>query len=281
MKRRTSVLAAVAAFTVVALSIVGMSAPTDAAADSHVTQHRNAPLRGHRNGSGSGTLSWNGGPVQHGATVYLDFYGSQWNSDPNGVANYLTQFFNGLDADTWSRILSQYTDASGPASVHTPALGGVWFHNSVSSPTDATAAQLSAEANAAAAHFGVSGPNVDMYVVSPSGTHPDGFGNAGFCSWHDWNGTVPYINLPYVLDLGASCGAGAVGSQLDGFSILGTHEFVETLTDPEPGTGWIDNASGEEIGDLCAWQGLYPKTLPTGTFAVEPIWYPGGGCTRW
>ena len=36
--------------------------------------------------------------------------------------------------------------------------------------------------------------------MSPSGTQPDGFPNAGFCAWHNWDGNVAYTNMPYVLD---------------------------------------------------------------------------------
>ena len=78
-------------------------------------------------------------------------------------------------------------------------------------------------------------------MVSPSGTSPDGFPNTGFCAWHDWNGNVAYTNMPYVLDAGSSCGANSVQSQLDGFSIVGGHEYAEAVTDPEPSSGWVDS----------------------------------------
>ena len=110
---------------------------------------------------------------------------------------------------------------------------------------------------------------VSGFVVSPSGTSPDGFPNSGFCAWHDWNGTTAYTNMPYVLDAGAGCGADSVQNQLDGFSIVGGHEYAEAITDPKPASGWVD-ASGEEIGDLCAWQNLTALSLSTGTFAIQP-----------
>jgi serine protease len=46
---------------------------------------------------------------------------------------------------------------------------------------------------------------------------------------------------------------GANGSgYFDGFSIVGGHEYAETITDPYPNTGWLDGR-GAEIGDKCAW----------------------------
>lgn len=222
----------------------------------------------------SGVLQYYGGPVQHTLSVYLDFWGSQWNNDANGVKSYMTNLFNGLgtSSDHWSTVTSQYTDYSGGhPSFGGAVLRGVWSHNTVSAPGSASASQISSEANTAAGHFGVSGSNVQIVVLSPSGTHPDGFPNSGFCAWHDYNGNVPYTNMPYVLDAGSGCGEYAVQSALDGFSIVEGHEYAETATDPEPSSGWLAS-DGEENGDLCAWQNLGTISLPTGTFAMQPTW---------
>jgi serine protease len=222
----------------------------------------------------SGVLDYHNGPTQHASSVYLVYYGSQWNSDPNGVKPYLQNLFNGLgtSSDSWSRVTSQYTDTSGLGpSFSGPELRGTWADNTFAAPTNPTASQLSSEANRAASHFGVSGTNVQIVVLSPSGTHPDGFPSAGFCAWHDWNGTVTYTNMPYVLDAGSSCGANSVRGPLDGFSIVEGHEYSETLSDPRLNAYW-DTQTGEENADLCAWKGLAAISLPTGTFAMQPTW---------
>jgi serine protease len=218
-----------------------------------------------------------GGPVASNGTVYLDFWGSQWDSDSNGVEQYMESLFSGLGtgSDSWSTIMSQYG-----ASVADPVLAGVWVDDAGAAPASSSQADLAAEAQNAAGHFGVSGPDVDIFVVSPSGTSPDGFPNTGFCAWHDWNGTSAYTNMPYVLDAGSSCGADSVQNQLDGFSIVGGHEYAEAVTDPEPPSGWVD-PSGEEIGDLCAWQDLQAINLGTGAFAMQPLWSnAAGGCVQ-
>jgi hypothetical protein len=226
----------------------------------------------------SGALQSGGGPVATSARVYLVFWGSQWSSDPNGVENYMSSLFSGLgtSADSWSSSMSQYG-----ASVHNPVLGGSWVDTASAAPNRASIAQLSAEASRGASHFGVSGPSVDVFVVSPTGTHPNRFPNAGFCAWHDWNGSVAYTNMPYVLDAGSSCGANSVRSQLDGFSIVGGHEYAEAVTDPEPPSGWTDPSNGEENGDLCAWTDLQAINFGTGTFAMQPLWSnSAGGCVQ-
>lgn len=223
-------------------------------------------------------LLYNGGPVAHSPAIYLDFWGNQWDSDANGVSQYLQSYFGGLgqSGDSWSTITSQYTDSSGQGpSFNGSVLGGVWTDDNGPAPASASADQLAAEAVTAAQHFNVSGDDVDIFVVSPSGTSPDGFPNTGFCAWHDFtqssSGSIPYTNMPYVLDAGSGCGANSVQNQLDGFSIVGGHEYAEAITDPEPSSGWVDS-SGQEIGDKCAWQNLSALNLSTGSFAVQPLW---------
>ncbi len=226
-------------------------------------------------------LQYGGGPVQTAPVIYLDFWGSQWNSDGNGVKSYMQNLFNGLgsSSDSWSTVMSQYTDSSGNAPTFNGAvLGGTWADNGSAAPASASQSQIAAEADNAASHFGVSGPNVDIFVLSPSGTQPDNFPNAGFCAWHDWNGNVAYTNMPYVLDAGSSCGANSVQNQLDGFSIVGGHEYAEAVTDPEPASGWVD-PNGPENGDLCAWDNDQTVSFSSGTFAMQPTYSnSAGGC---
>jgi len=70
-------------------------------------------------------------------------------------------------------------------------------------------------------------------------------------------------------------------------TIVGGHEYAETITDQNPPGGWLD-ASQAEDADKCAWissgQGASQNiTLATGTFAVQSTWandFNGGagGC---
>jgi hypothetical protein len=276
-------------------------------------------------GGGIGGIGVTTGPEK----VYLVFYGAQWGTqstnangditlsgDPSGAAPYLQALFKGIgtNGELWSGVMTQYCDGvavgaqSCPASntqhVAYPtggALAGVWVDESVASPTTATPAQLGTEAVNAAAHFGnttaAANRNAQYDIISPTGTHPDGFGPSGnFCAWHDWNGdpfvgvTSPYgpiafTNMPYVTDLGASCGqsfvnAGSAGLD-DGFSIVNGHEYAETITDQNPAGGWTD-ASGEENADKCAWitpgtsGGSFDLTVATGTFAMQTTWANDG-----
>ncbi|MFD7449202.1 hypothetical protein [Kitasatospora sp. NPDC059827] len=232
------------------------------------------------------------GVVSPTPKVYLVFWGSQWSSDPAGVAPDMQNMFKGLygSQDTWGTILSQYcegvargTTTCGTKGTHVqhPAsspLAGVWFDNAAATPANATAAQIAAEAGKAAAHFGntTQAPNLNAQyvVVSPTGAHPDGFPNSGFCAWHDKTsssyGTLAYTNLPYIPDNGAgACTTFTDGRLLSGIESTETHEYAETVTDFWPSIGW--NGGGGEIGDECENLDAY-VTLSTGTFDLQGLW---------
>jgi serine protease len=289
-RRRTGIaLGVLAAATAMVLgtstAATATATPSHATTAKHTSHHKIIMPQHHAKhthaAAASSGLVYGGGPVETTPVVYLVFWGSQWDSDSNGVASYMQGFFGGVGtpSDNWSTIMTQYTDSTGASPTFgSSVLGGVWVDDGAPAPSNAAASDISNEANNGAAHFGVSGPNSDVFVMSPSGTSPDGFPSTGFCAWHDWNGNVAYTNMPYVLDAGSSCGANSVQNQLDGFSIVGGHEYAEAVTDPEPPSGWVD-PSGQENGDLCAWQGLTTLSLPTGSFAIQPTWSNAiGGC---
>ncbi|TLZ45671.1 MAG: PKD domain-containing protein [Gammaproteobacteria bacterium] len=285
--------------------------------------------------TGPETLSFGGGVDSIGVTsgapkVYLVFWGTQWGTegtnsngyatftgDPRNAAPYIQAWIKGLgtNGELWSGVMTQYCDGSqvavgatscpsGAPHVGYPsgALAGIWYDNSAASPSQASGKQLAAEAVKAAGHFGNTTPASNRYaqyvILSPTGTHPDGFNTpgGGFCAWHDYNGDttlsgggaapspygdIAFTNMPYVADLGASCGANFVSNSLDGYSIVGGHEYAETITDQNPAGGWVNNTgssfTGQENGDECAWissgQGAAALVaFSTGSFAMQSTW---------
>ncbi len=236
------------------------------------------------------------GVVLPSPKVYLVFWGSQWSSDPAHAATALQGMFRHLygASDTWGTILTQYceglpvgTTDCGTKGTHikhptSSVLGGVWFDNASPEPTDATYAQLGAEAVNAADHFGnkTQSPNLDaQYVIaSPTGTDPDGWLNptTGYCAYHatiaSTYGKLAWTNLPYVPDIGANggCTSFATPRLLDGYESTETHEYAESVTEPFYSTGWY-SGDFNEIADLCDNRDAY-LMLGGVKYDVQGLW---------
>jgi serine protease len=164
-------------------------------------------------------------------------------------------------------------------------VAGTWVDPSAV-PSKLGTSSIAGEASRAVAHFGYDA-NADYMIFTPTGHSTTGFGTQ-FCAWHSStsssSGPVSFSNMPYQPDAGAACGMNFVNpandpsghGYFDGFSIVGGHEYAETVTDPFPSSGWVD-AAGAENGDKCAWissgSGASTNiTLSTGFYAVQSLW---------
>lgn len=239
-----------------------------------------------------------------------------FSNDSAAVAPRLQNLFKGVGTggELWSGTMTQYCDgsavtagatscSSGAAHVSYPtggAYAGVWYDNSGAEPSAASGNQLANVAIAAAGHFGNTTAASNRYaqyvVVSATGTNPDNYQTGGFCAWHDYNGDttlsggaasspygdIAFTNLPYLPDAGTSCGQNFVNSgsagTLDGVTIVGGHEYSETVTDQNPAGGWTNSSSGEENADECAWispgsaGGAGNVTMGNGSYPMQATW---------
>ncbi|GAA1959989.1 Ig domain-containing protein [Kitasatospora viridis] len=224
--------------------------------------------------------------------------------DPDQAVPYQQEFFKGLGSstDTWSKVMTQYCEGIPAASDYCPTtanhtgfplagqtLAGIWYDNSAPSPQAATEPQIAAEAVAAAKHFGNvqanQNRNVQYVIDTPQGEDSDKWKELGYCAWHTFtrtasSGTLAYTLMPYLTDVGA-CGTNWINpgprGRLDGYGIIGGHEYAETITDQNPSGAWTD-ATGQEIGDKCSWiqvgrnGGMFNLQLSTGSFPVQTMW---------
>lgn len=233
-------------------------------------------------GGGSSNLNYGGGPVETSPNVVLVFWGSWSTSDPEYTR--LVNFFKGVGGSSWNTTVTQYYDTAG--NIANSLSVSTWMDAS-SVPSRPSSSQVGAEAQKAATALGYGGVNTNYFIALPTGHDPSGF-KTRWCAWHssesETEGTVSYTNFPYQSDGGTSCGANSVNSgsagTYDGVTIVGGHEEAETMTDPQPSTGWTDS-SGSEIGDKCAWTNLQNTTFSTGTFPTQPLWSNAvSGCVQ-
>jgi hypothetical protein len=230
-------------------------------------------------------LSYGGGYTQHPPHILLTFWG--WGSDPSGEKPYLQRFLKGIGGSAWLGVVTQYYGPPGHFITNPHhQLIGLWNDTSAI-PVSPSDSDIANEALKTAAHFNKINQNISYVIATPTGHNSPGFGSS-FCAYHgkvaDNNVLLAYTNLPYMTDAGQNCGEDFVNpapaGNLDGVSIVEGHELAETQTDPNYFTGWNSGSLGE-IGDACAWQNLGNTNLPTGMFAVQPLWSnAAGGCVR-
>ena len=222
-------------------------------------------------------LKYHGGPIQASPRVFVTFWG--WHgSDPSGVAGYLQAYLSGLGGSPYGGIQTQYHGTNGYVGNPSGQLWGTWWDDGSTPNQTFSRADLVAEAERAATHFGYHG-DANYFVATPHGTTDGGFGNS-YCAFHgNTSDNVRFTFMPYMPDAGGSCGQNAVNSgaagNLDGVSIVGGHEWAETITDPDVHSGYFDRF-GDENGDKCAWSlGVgAPKNiyLSSGRFAAQSEW---------
>ncbi|WP_198035268.1 hypothetical protein [Streptacidiphilus rugosus] len=317
IEKGTTVLrSALVAGCATALAAAGLLASAPAGASEIAPHHMNAHKAAAAAAAGN-NLAYGGGNIVASPHVYIVYWGNQWGTssvtnDPSGEVPLQSSFFQHLygSGDTWSTSTTQYcqgvavgtTQCNGAGTpvghASSNMLGGTWLDSSAKTPSRPSSSAIAAEAKKAAAHFGISGDNVQVVVDLPHGVSPSGF-KTQWCAWHDHTTTssgadLPFTNLPYQSDAGASCGANfvATGSSgvngaTEGVTIVGGHEYAETVSDPAPSSGWVDS-SGAENGDKCAWissgQGASSiVSLNGANFAVQSLWsnnFNGGagGC---
>ncbi len=251
-------------------------------------------------------IAYRGGWAQTAPKIYVLYWGD-WSStgDPYNVQNYLWKFYNGLSGSGWNATQTQYGYSCGSGALgcatgtritNTVTFGGYAYDKSFV-PINPTVAQMEQEAQKAANYWGDRSVNAQYIIAMPTGHRDVKSINQRFCAWHNytWSSGKPisYTSMPYIPDQGTTCGmnkvnAGAAG-RLDGVSILASHEFVESETDPFLDS-WLDASNFENADKCLQWDRtgyIRNYTFSTGTFAVQPNWSnyayqkTGSGCVFW
>src|SRR3954451_5269258 len=220
-------------------------------------------------------MAYFGGHIQVQPKIYLVFWG--WGQpgafdhttpgmptyDPDGAAARMTAFVKAMGGTTWAGSQTQYYETDNGVNVNIQNVpnvyGGVWYDNTNPIHDNVSGLELAQEAQRAVAHFGVTDlHNTQFVIAQPQNYSEEGFNQGvGYCAWHDmtypsgYPGVTPgisFTNMPYVLNMGTSCGEHSVNSGyyaglLDGFTIVMGHEIEETVTDPGAGETAADGTS--------------------------------------
>jgi hypothetical protein len=229
-------------------------------------------------------LTYRGGPVLLKPTMYLIFWGFKANGDPNQVKALMVAYAKHIGKSALNNVLTQYYSGSGSTQqfIANPGaqFGGAYSDNTNAIPAHPTDAQVAAESLVGVAHFGYNA-NASYVVVTAHNHYSIGFATS-WCAYHSatqYNGQlVSYTNLPYMADGGQNCGANIISPPSDesgadeGQTIVAGHEYAESVTDPNPPTGWYDN-NGGEIGDKCAWDNIQNDPFKKGSsYTSQPEW---------
>jgi sugar lactone lactonase YvrE len=209
------------------------------------------------------------GAVQHTPTVHLILWGKNLKAVSEGgtktgeeVQTILKEYFGALSKSAYQGILTQYFD---PASRVAPEIN--FPEPYVYTETEGESAPQSVERtkleHAINRAIEINKWPIDIntqfvLVTAPGSTYEAGF-MEGFCAYHEFTSTkIVYDFIPYQGDPQFS---GCVSGDVQGNSVHKTsksvsHEYSEAATDPEAScVGWRTVGCGEEIGDLCSFNG--------------------------
>jgi hypothetical protein len=230
-------------------------------------------------------LTYGNGPVLVTPKAYVIFWGFKTYGDRHNVRALLKNYVENMGGSGHNNIYTQYYQIvkSVKTFITNPSDQGdkssIWSDNTTPVPAHPSDAQVAAEALVGVAHFGYN-PNGSYVVATPHGHSTPGFGSQ-FCAYHSattYNSQlVSYTNLPYMPDQGTNCGSNFIGHPSDetgadeGVTIVEGHEYGESVTDPNPPSGWYDFPDQQEIGDLCAWTNVLNDPFGTFSYTSQPM----------
>jgi serine protease len=240
--------------------------------------------RGNAHPATSGILfNYYGGTVLTTPKVYLILWGYKKYGDPDNIAKLLKAYMKAMGGSGHNNIYVQYyQDINSKTTYITnpkKQFGGAWDDEKDAVPTNPDDGQVAAESLVGVKHFGYD-VNASYVVATPNGHSTSGFGTQ-WCAYHSdtfqGSNLVSYTNLPYMPNAGSSCGANIITpptdetSEDEGMTIVEGHEYGESITDPNPPSGWYNNSAGE-IGDACAWQNIENDPFGKKSYTSQPMY---------
>lgn len=210
---------------------------------------------------GARRIPFNGGPVMKGsAPIHLVYYGTLSATQRQIIEDLI----GGLSGSNWLGILGSYNDSSASLPTTNVSLGQTWtFPMPQTTFTDNMTDTVIQDAidnhhlprDINAIYFVVLGNNVSSSCASHCGYHTSGLSGIKY-------GLIQNPgNVNGTPSGGGSCGC-SIGSSpngdaaADSMASIFAHEIAETLSDPEPNSGWSATVGSSDVenADNCAWQ---------------------------
>ncbi|MDT4897132.1 MAG: hypothetical protein QOH25_2209 [Acidobacteriota bacterium] len=291
--KRTSITLAVVLALVGLLSASKMFTTVHAQSDSAQKEEKEKPeIIKHKmkdNGPGGfalttgGTaattrISYHNGPLIRTPVVYVIWYGN-WNqangSDNAAGQQIVRDFLQTVGGSPYFLINTSYS--AGAYNITGSVLWGGEISNAYSNGSNLTDANIQTIVNNS---IGIGKLPYDANGVYFVLTSSDVAESSGFCTqycgWHTAGtpsaGHVRYSFVGNANRCLSSCAAqGTVSPNgnpgVDGMLSVVAHELEETVTDPDPRSGWVDSR-GAENADKCAWTfGHYQYQTANGSWA--------------
>jgi hypothetical protein len=203
------------------------------------------------------------GPVENEPRLVLVFWGSGW-SGSSGLEHELEATAEGLPGSGFQKLLTQYSSLDGPISpdpLDSPVVEKYYDRREIT--TKVTGEAAAQEGWEVAQNTGGGDDGNATYAVLPA---PGTAGPEGrTCGFHEtagseWN-TGPSVAVVLTTEGAAGCGTP---------SMVLTHEYAESVTDPDGGSGWTRADSGDtEIADVC--NSLGPARMADGAMVAQ-LW---------
>ena len=214
-------------------------------------------------------LTYHGGPLLTNVEVFTIFWGAAW-QDPAqvGLVNQVNQFFDFILTSSLLDLLAEY-GVPGKAIGHGKRTGTKTITASEpgggTGTIDDTGIQQALQGWIADGTVPQPTANSLYFLYFPPGVTITLQGQAScqvFCGYHNVvGGNVYYAVEPYI-----TCAGCTFGQIIDSLTKVSSHELCEAITDPAL-TGWIDDNSGNEIGDICN-----STTATLGGYTIQDEW---------
>jgi len=241
----------------------------------------------------SPNLLYHSGVVMGNVTIQPIFWGSGWNGGNQDIVNGISNFYYNYSSAPYSQLVKQYTDINGDVPGTTVNVENAIVDTSTSSTNvfNRVCAAVAQNTNLISAASKKS-LYVPVYVDSARGNaNYCGYHSAGTCGLVSGNKvTTVAVEFGFFFSLVNDAGChtqlapGETDQTLANLVNVTAHELSELLTDPAtfnsnpPSVynayfgGWFD-ASGNEIGDKCAWKfSSSPQNIGGQNYFLQSEW---------